>query len=453
MKKYFTVFSGLLFLMQIQAQSSFDIFSYKAPAGFTLKENKGYLCYQKNEGKNYCQLFLYPVTAGANNVEKDFTKHWDFFARNPQQKINNPETKERDTLNEWQTIMGAARGNYKKQMFALTLSAFSKDSFTYFVATVFTDKKFIPIAQEFITAVVPDEKKLARTGNNTQPVQPTNPGTNNVVTSSSIITKTTTNFTDGWSATATSDYVKVTKASTEIRLYFVNAAIDQQRPTNTNTFEPYYWNNIVQQSFNTGQPVVREKEAYSYGTADIWEAAVTDKKTGQSGYLGMRLLFTNGACQPIVVIAKDKNTYYSLFSKDEDFTRLPGYNKFAVTQNDLIGHWKSFDAASISYYSVYTGDFAGMSTASTNDDFIFNNNGTYQSVHAATSSFRGAVAHGKTTYKGTFSTGNWNLTASNRGANDPGEFACQFEAIKGGYLLRLQNKTFSGDIITLFKSN
>jgi hypothetical protein len=430
----------------VQAQPSFDIFSYKAPAGFILKEKKGYLCYQKNDGKNYCQLFLYPATAGEKDIEKDFETNWNFFARNPQQKINNPETKEKDTLNGWQTITGAARGNYNKQMFALTLSTFSKDSFTYFVATVFTDKKYIPIAQEFITAVVPNEKKLVRNTNITQPAQHT------FTPTFSTIAKTTTKFTDGWSATATSDYVKVTKAGTEVRLYFVNAAIDQQRPSKTNTFEPYYWKTVVEKSFNTSQPFIREKEAYSYGTADIWEAAVTDKQTGQSGYLGMRLLFTNGACQPIVVIARDKNTYYSLFSKDEDFTRLPGYNKFAVSQNDLVGKWKSFDAASISYYSVYTGDYAGMSTASTNDDFTFNNNGTYESVHAGTSSFRGTVAHGKTSYKGTFSASNWNLTASNRGANDPGEFTCQFEAIKGGYMLRLQNKTFSGEVMTLFKS-
>lgn len=45
------------------------------------------------------------------------------------------------------------------------------------------------------------------------------------------------------------------------------------------------------------------------------------------------------------------------------------------------------------------------------------------------------------------------MTATNRGANDPGEFSCQFEAIKGGYMLRLVNKKFGGDAMTFFKSN
>jgi hypothetical protein len=88
MKKNSASFLLIILCAQLQAQSSFDIFSYKAPAGFTLKESKGYLCYQKNEGKNYCQLFLYPATIGQNDAEKDFTKNWDFFARNPKRMAN-----------------------------------------------------------------------------------------------------------------------------------------------------------------------------------------------------------------------------------------------------------------------------------------------------------------------------------------------------------------------------
>lgn len=92
-----------------------------------------------------------------------------------------------------------------------------------------------------------------------------------------------------------------------------------------------------------------------------------------------------------------------------------------------------------------------MATASTNDSFVFNSNGTYQSEHAGTSTFRGSLAYGKTNYKGTFRVNDWNLTASNRGANDPGEFSCQLEAVKGGFMLSLVSKKFSGMKMKLFK--
>jgi hypothetical protein len=94
-----------------------------------------------------------------------------------------------------------------------------------------------------------------------------------------------------------------------------------------------------------------------------------------------------------------------------------------------------------------------MATASTNDEFVFNSNGSYQSTHSGTSTFNGSVSYGKSNYKGVFKVNDWSLTASNREANDPGEFSCQFEALKGGCMLRLVNKTFSGQTMTLFKSN
>lgn len=433
------------------AQSTFDIFSYKAPAGFSIREKNKYLCYEKNEGKNFCQLFLYPATAGQNDVEKDFSKNWDYFARNPDQKVSDPETKELDSLTGWQTIMGAARGNYNKQMFAVTLSTFTKGSVTYFCASVFTDKKYIPVAQAFIASIVPDENKITYKTNKTS-AQETTTGAMQL-TGTNGITKSTTNFNDGWTSTITDDYVQVTKNAVEVRLYYVDAQIDRQRPANTNDFNPIYWDAIVKSAFNAAQISVREKEQYSYGTEDIWEATVTNKKTGKAGYLGMRLVFNNGACRPIVVIAPDKNTYYSQFSTDADFMRMLNYNKFAVVQQDLIGKWKSFEASSMGYYSIYTGDYAGMATASTNDEFVFNSNGSYQSTHSGTSTFNGSVSHGKSNYKGVFKVNDWSLTASNREANDPGEFSCQFEALKGGCMLRLVNKTFSGQTMTLFKSN
>ena len=396
-------------------------------------------------------MFLYPATAGQNDVEKDFAKNWDYFARNPDQNVSDPETKEQDSLTGWQTIMGAARGNYNKQMFAVTLSTYTKGSVTYFCATVFTDKKYIPIAQAFIASVVPDENKITHKTNKTSAQEKTTGAIQ--LTGTMGITKSTTNFNDGWISTITNDYVQVTKNAVEVRLYYVDAQIDRQRSANTNDFNPTYWDAIVKSAFNAGQTFVREKEQYSYGTEDIWEATVTNKKTGKTGYLGMRLVFNNGACRPIVVIAPDKNTYYSQFSTDADFMRMLNYNKFAVVQQDLIGKWKSFEASSIGYYSIYTGDYAGMATASTNDEFVFNSNGSYQSTHSGTSTFNGSVSHGKSNYKGVFKVNDWSLTASNREANDPGEFSCQFEAMKGGCMLRLVNKTFSGQTMTLFKSN
>ena len=166
----------------------------------------------------------------------------------------------------------------------------------------------------------------------------------------------------------------------------------------------------------------------------------------------MGLVFNNGSCWTIVVNAPDKNTYYSLFPNDASLKKMLAYNKFAVAQQDLIGKWSSFSADSIEYFSIYTGNYAGMLTASTNDSFVFSSNGTYQSEHAGTSTFRGSLSHVKSNYRGTFNVDHWNLIASNRGANDPGEFSCEFQAVKGGFILKLVNKKFTGMTMSLFKT-
>ncbi len=285
--------------------------------------------------------------------------------------------------------------------------------------------------------------------------QTSNQSSQNIAPQKSVnsygITKFTTTFDDGWVATPSADYVRVVKDDVEVRLYFPDARIDGRKPQNTNSFEPYYWDIFVKSAFNVKQVFIREKEQYSIGQSDNLEAAATDKQTGKNRYVGMGLTFFNGSCWTIVVNAPDKNTYYSMFPNDASLKKMLDYNKFGVAQQDLIGKWSSFNAASIEYYNIYTGDNVGMATASTNDSFVFNSNGTYQSEHAGTSTFRGSLGYGKTNYKGTFRVNDWNITASNREANDSGEFSCQFEAVKGGFTLSLVNKKFSGMNMKLFK--
>lgn len=263
------------------------------------------------------------------------------------------------------------------------------------------------------------------------------------------ITQYTTTFDDGWVATPLADYVRVVKNGVEVRLYYPDAQIDQRRPQNTSIFEPYYWDAFVKPSFSAGQILNREKERYSYGQNDNWEAAATDKQTGKRRYVGMGL--ANGGWT-IVVNAPDKNNYYSMFPNDASFKKMLTYNKFGVAQQDLIGKWSSFDVANAQYYNIYWGDYLGMAIASTNDSFVFNSNGSYQSEHSGTSTFRGYLAHGKSTYKGTFRVNDWSFSATNRSANDPGEYSCQFEAVKGGFILHLANKTFTAMTMRLFKS-
>jgi hypothetical protein len=433
-----------------QQKGSFDIFSFTAPKGFITEKATDYAVVKKDNGVQYCNSFVMKARVSAGNAKADFDADWQ--SHGAKQGLALSAKTSVAVQNGWTVTVGSGTASFQNQPLNIAISTFTGKGITYCVVHYFNDpNRFTSDMQAFTASIVPGESKIAALAANTNavnnPVQPAAAATGGIK-----MTKYITNFDDGWKATAMNDYVQVTKNGTEVRLYFVNGKLDGQRNENTGDLEPYYWNAIVTPAFNAGQTYVREKEQYTMGVNDIWEAPVTNRQTGKSGYLGMRLGFSNGACSPIIVIAPDKNTYNSLFGKDDDFAKMSNYNKFAVTKQDLIGAWKSFAASSMDYYSVYTGDYAGMATASSNDDFIFNTNGSYQSEHAGTSIFRGVLSHGKSKYKGTFSVTDWSLTATNREADDPGAFFCQFEAVKGGYMLRLRNKKFTGMEMGLFKS-
>jgi len=445
--KYALVFTFLILSNTLVAQSTYDIFSYKPPEGFQLKENKKYLFYSKTEGKNYCQLFLYPAVDGKADVEKDFETNWNFFARNPDQKVDSTETKELDSLNGWQMIMGAARGSFNKQMFAVTVSTFTKDNISYYVASVFTDKKFIPIAQEFIASIVPDENKFVH--HSAPQPQQNIPIPNNTQTSSSMgITKSTTNFDDGWQAIMLPDYVGLNKAGTEIRLHYIDKALDDARP-NTVDAPEYYWSKYVEPYFDV--PAPEKWSGVQYPVIYHLQGNAVEKATGKPCYLAIKIVYSGGA-RPIVVIAPNQSVYQQQFPHPNDIDPMLNANRFAVTPGDIIGTWKGSGGGGVEYYNAYSGTYAGMSAISSTDEFTFNSNGTYSSTYRSAGMNNGGAQFGGQDFKGPFSVTDWSVTAGNRYKGKTTTYKAQLIAVKGGYLLYMEDADNASMKHTLFKT-
>lgn len=449
MKKYPIVYFLLLVNIAGYAQpKKFDIFSYAAPAGFALVENTEKLFLELKEKKEYCQLILYPATAGTADAEKDFNKFWDFFARRKEEGVNNPVTKQKDTADGWQVIMGGAQGTFNRKPYIITVMTSTKGDITFSAAAVFTQEKYAAQMQEFIAGIDPD-LTLYKKGSN----QAAAPATaRQPAGGSSRIAKTVTPFNDGWTSTAYDDYVSIVKNDAEVRLVFPDPALDNRRPANTSDFEAHYWDNVVRKYYRvTGQVLLIEKPAYSYGENNIWMAPAADIASGRQGYVAMMISPNNGSTTVITAFASDKAFLDANFSKTAGFNRMFGYNKFGATTADLVGEWKNSTGAGMEYYNIYTGNSAGMATAHVSDYFIFSSNGTYRSEHTGTSTFQGTLTHGKSNYAGTFRLNDVTLTATGRGAEDPGAFTCYFEAVKYGFTLRLINQKYTGINMSLYK--
>ena len=457
-KKSFVIVITMLqcFNMLHAQKKSWDIFSYVQPRDFQLKTNPEFLFFEKKEGKEYCQLFLYAATNSVGNTEADFKKAWDYFARNPSQNVNEPETKEADTSAQWHNYFGAARGVYNRKPFVVSISSFTRNGITFYTAAVFTAQQYLQQAKAFMESIEPDASKFVR---KTNPVPVNNNSSavtaaNSKVSSnlSKRITKNVTTFNDGWTSTAYDDYISVINQGTEVRIIFPDAGVERKSPQNTSIFEPHFWDNMVRKYYRVnGQVLIREKPMYSYGDYDIWMAAVTDISTGRQGWLAMRLHAVNGNTTVITVFAASKEYIDANFNKSADFIRMLGYNKFSVTAADITGEWKSSSGSALEYYNVYTGASAGMVTAHVSDKFIFKSNGTYESEHTGTSTFQTVISHGKSNYSGVYKLNDVLLTITGRGADDQGEFYCYFEAVKMGFMLRLSNKKYEGINMILCK--
>ncbi len=259
------------------------------------------------------------------------------------------------------------------------------------------------------------------------------------------ITKYTTNFDDGWVATALNDYVQLQKNSTEIRLFYVNKEWDDSR---LNTVEPtdHYWAKTVSPYFNVGN--VQRWSGVEYPVIYFLQADAVDKKTNKQSFITMKIIYEGGA-RVIVTIAPNKETYQQQFAHPNDLNKMLNANRFAVTAQDLNGTWSGSGGGGVEYYNAY--GYAGMSAISTSDEFVFAANSSYQSTHDSANMSGGGTRFAKVQYKGKFTASDWELFATNRVSGKTKKFLCQFEAVRGGFLLKLTDSDYEPLKYTLFK--
>lgn len=446
-KIVFIVTAALLWSVQTEAQSTkaFDICTYSAPKGFTLKESSSKIFYEKSAGKNYCQLFLYPAVTGTGDIEKDFETNWNFFARNASQGINNPDTKEKDSANGWEVIFAGAKGSYNKKPFVITLATLTKGDITFYAAAVFSDQQYLQPAQDFIGSIAPDAEKFVR--NKTTDPADAPPAITTSANSANLMTKFNTNFDDGWHATAGADYVQVTKAGTEVRLHYIDGALDDARPNNIDAPE-YYWSKYVTPYFTVNNP--QKWAGVQYPVIYFMEGNAINRQTGKPCYVAIKIVYSGGA-RPIVIIAPDQASYQQQFPHPNDADKMLAYNKFAVTASDIIGTWNGSGGGGVEYYNAYSGTYAGMSAVSTTDAFTFNSNRSYSSTYRSASMNNGGAQFGGQDFKGNFSVTDWSITATNRYQGKTTVYNAQLIAVKNGYLLYMSDNDNPSMNYTLFK--
>ncbi|MCU0382980.1 MAG: hypothetical protein MUF68_02835 [Cyclobacteriaceae bacterium] len=274
----------------------------------------------------------------------------------------------------------------------------------------------------------------------------TNPPTKTSNTYSDGFYFVTTNFDDGWIANVQPEFVSVTKEGIYVKLIY-----PEKYPDNLQgDISDFYWNRWVTPFYRISN-AQKLNEGFSYFKVNFIEGAGIENGTNKNVYVGISVIVTNGICKGIIVAAPSKEIFYQYFKEPEALQNMLAYNKFAVSANDLVGEWTESSSAGVNLYNVYTGGHAGMNYASSTDHFEFKADGTYTSKHSGASSVYGTTTTYNQKYTGKATISNWGLIITNRFKNATEDFWAQFEVIKGGRILRLQNKESSAIIYSLIK--
>jgi hypothetical protein len=262
---------------------------------------------------------------------------------------------------------------------------------------------------------------------------------------------TTTNFDDGWNATAGSDYVPVRKGDVEIRLYHPMEITDQARDSGVE-FSIYYWNLIAVPAFEIRKWWKWEETLTFFATYCVFAEAV-DIKTGRSCFIALNTVTNSGVARPVMAITPDQTTYEQMFPHPDKLKNMLGYNRFAVAMQDLNGTWEQSSGSAANYYNVYTGASAGMAFTSSDHKFNFSSgDGTYSSTHAGASGMIGNTTFFKQDYKGIMKTSNWEIALTDRYKGETDTFEAWFEEVRGGRILHLVDKKASGIRYDLVKT-
>lgn len=450
--------TGLLLAFHLtafaQQRQTFDIATFIPPEGWQNETKDFATSYlQTNSATGgWCRITLYKSVTGSGDAVTDFHDEWNTLVVKSFPDVLEP-TLHLDEEDGWKANTGASSFQFNGQAAAASLTTISGYGVKMSLTVLTNTDEFesaIDAFSESLQMQKPVEvnrqtpQQLSNQASSTK-YQPLNtaPGKNG-------ISMATTNFDDGWVAQPFADYVKLTKASTAVLLHYSIEVTDELRK---NDLEWTLLNQIVTPRYNLSNIRKYDNDGPCYFCIYFYEMDAIEKSTGKSFYIGFRVITNSGVSRCIEIISPSAQDFQRMFPDQKNVEALLNYNKFAVTEKDLIGTWEETSGAAVNMYSVTTGAYAGMNTSSSTNKFIFKGNGLYESTHKGAFGMVGSMQFYSQKYDGNVKVGNWEVTLTKQFEGKTKVYWAQFEAVRGGRVLHLTNKEYTGDRFHLVKTN
>lgn len=457
MKSFISVLLLAITVTVSAQQTNFDIATYTVPAGWTpeIKDFAASYVKTNNITKGWCRVTIYKSIQSSGNSITDFNNEWNALIVKSNWGSVTPPQPETETEDGWTSHSAASTFTYEgKQAYSL-LSTITGYGVELSVVVLMNSTEYMKDIEQLLLSL--DLKKPAQPvvqNQQSQPVTQLNSQTGFTVTAApgnhGIFTATT-NFDDGWVAQPFADYVRVTKNQFTVLLHYGIEITDELRATNQ--LEAVLFDRLILPRYNVSNIRKFDNGGPCYFCVHFFEADAVEKATGKRYHLGLRIITNNGISKCIEILSPSQAAFQQEFTTPEKVESLLNYNKFAVTVNDLAGDWDSSSGAYAQMYSTTTGQYAGMNASSSADAFTFNTNGTYSSNHKGAFGMVGSMKFYDQKYNGALTVSLWEIVMTKRFDGKTSTFWAQYEAVRGGRVLHLTDKEYSGSQFHLVRKN
>ncbi|MFM8911834.1 MAG: hypothetical protein ACKOE6_02795 [Flammeovirgaceae bacterium] len=436
-----------------QQRQTFDIATFIPPQGWQNETKDFATSYVQTNSVTggWCRITLYKSIGSSGDAVTDFNDEWKTLVVKSFPDVVEP-TLHLDEEDGWKANTGASSFQFNGQPAAASLTTISGYGVKMSLTVLTNTDEFESAIDAFsesvqmqkpvqVSSQTPQQLPSETNSAKYQPLS-TAPGNNG-------ISLATTNFDDGWVAQPFADYVKLTKANTVVLLHYSIEVTDELRK---NDLEWALLNQIVAPRYNLSNIRKYDNDGPCYFCIYFYEMDAVEKSTGKSFYVGFRVITNSGVSRCIEIISPSAQEFQRTFPDQKNIESLLNYNKFAVTEKDVIGTWEESSGAAVNMYSVTTGAYAGMNTSSSANKFIFKGGGLYESTHKGAFGMVGSMQFYSQKYDGNVKVSNWEVTLTKQFEGKTKVYWAQFEAVRGGRVLHLTNKQYTGDNFHLVKT-
>lgn len=420
-----------------QVRERFDIISYIAPAGWKKETKESGITYTiENESKGYfCAIAIFKSLPGSSNSKNNFDASWEAVVKEMVTVFAAPAMQPVASENGWEAISGYApfeSDSAKGIVLLVTTTGYEKMSN---IVVLFNAEDYQKPIEDFLASAKMEKpviNKINKADNAT------------IKAGSCGIVKSTTTFNDGWIAKAMEDYVLATKENTRFYIHYGTEAPANLQRTGESDITKYYWDKFISPRYTVTNlwlnPDVQSIATFNYYA----EGTGIEKSTGNSVFIGFRVIIQNGVYFCSEAAAPGKEEYLKHFPDLNMLKDMRASNRFAITKEDVIGDWSSSGSSVLQYYNVYTGANAGMTFSSGGQDFFFKPAGTYNARIAGNmGTMGGSQVVFDNKYNGQFTVSDWEITLT-KYSGVTTVFTCYYEAVKGGRILHIAKKNAPG---------